>query len=74
MIDNHILWHEKLPFAFFAYHTTIETSTVAKPYFLVYYNKVVIPADIEMPSISISKETELSDAKLIQVCEENLHL
>ncbi|XP_049368656.1 uncharacterized protein LOC125833539 [Solanum verrucosum] len=56
------------------YRTTIRISTRATPYFLVYGNDVVIPAEIEIPSLRIIQEAELSDAKLIQVRLENLAL
>ncbi|XP_049372641.1 uncharacterized protein LOC125837594 [Solanum verrucosum] len=74
MIDNHRHWHEKLPFALLGYRTTIRTSTRATPYFLVYGNEVVIPAEVEIPSLRIIQEAELSDAKWIQGWLENLTL
>ncbi|XP_049369418.1 uncharacterized protein LOC125834305 [Solanum verrucosum] len=74
MIDNHRHWHEKLPFALQGYRTSIRTSTGATPYFLVYGNEVVIPAEVEIPSLRIIQEAELSDVKWIQVRAENLAL
>ncbi|XP_049358594.1 uncharacterized protein LOC125823237 [Solanum verrucosum] len=74
MIDNHRHWHVKLPFALLGYLTTIKTSTGATPYFLVYGNEAVIPAEVEIPSLRIIQEAELSDAKWIQVRVENLAL
>lgn len=63
MINNHKPWHEKLPFALLGYRTTIRTSTGATPYFLVYGNEVVIPAEVEILSLRIIQEAELDDAK-----------
>ncbi|XP_004243170.1 uncharacterized protein [Solanum lycopersicum] len=74
VIDNNRYWHEKLPFALLVYRTTIRTSTRATPYFLVYGNEVVIPAEVEIPSLRIIPEAELSDAKWIQIQAENLEL
>ncbi|KAK4722014.1 hypothetical protein R3W88_012247 [Solanum pinnatisectum] len=44
------------------------------PYFLVYGNEAVLPAEVEIPSLRIIQEAELSDAKWIQVRSENLAL
>ncbi|XP_015081388.1 uncharacterized protein LOC107025019 [Solanum pennellii] len=74
VIDNHRYWHEKLLFALLVYRTTIRTSTRATPYFLVYGNEVVIPAEVEIPSLRIIPEAELSDAEWIQIQAENLTL
>lgn len=63
MINNYKHLHEKLPFALLRYCTTIRTFTVAKPYFLVYGDKVVIPAEVQIPYLRIFQEVDLSDAK-----------
>ncbi|XP_070034500.1 uncharacterized protein [Nicotiana tomentosiformis] len=65
MVDNYKQWHEKLPFALLRYRTTVRTSTVATPYLLVYGTEVVIPAEVEIPSLRIIQEAELSDAEWI---------
>ncbi|XP_070014389.1 uncharacterized protein [Nicotiana sylvestris] len=44
MVENHKQWHEKLPFAFLGYRSTVRTSTRATPYMLVYGTEAVIPA------------------------------
>ncbi|XP_070042800.1 uncharacterized protein [Nicotiana tomentosiformis] len=36
MVDNYKKWHEKLPFAFLGYRTTVHMSTGGTPYLLVY--------------------------------------
>ncbi|XP_070045564.1 uncharacterized protein [Nicotiana tomentosiformis] len=46
IVDNYRKWHEKLPFAFLEYCTTIRTSTGATPYLLVYGTEVAIPAKV----------------------------
>ncbi|XP_049369401.1 uncharacterized protein LOC125834282 [Solanum verrucosum] len=74
MIDNHKHWHEKLHFALLGYRTTIRTSTGATHYFLVYGNEVVIPAEVEIPSLRVIQEAELDDAKWIQIRAKNLAL
>ena len=53
MIENHKQWHEKLPFSLLLYCTTVCTSTRATPYMLVYGIEVVIPAEVEIPSLRV---------------------
>ncbi|KAK4354625.1 hypothetical protein RND71_026819 [Anisodus tanguticus] len=72
MVDNYKHWHEHLPFALLGYRTTIRTSTGATPYPLVYGTKVVLPAEVEIPSLRIIQEAELSEAKWIQNRDEQL--
>ncbi|XP_070025537.1 uncharacterized protein [Nicotiana sylvestris] len=74
MVENHKQWHEKLPFAFLGYRTTIHTSTGATPYMLVYGTKAIIPAEVEIPSLRIIQETELRDAEWIRSHYEQLAL
>ncbi|KAE8654932.1 No pollen germination related 2 [Hibiscus syriacus] len=39
-------WHEKLPFALYAYRTTVRTSTGATPFSLVYGMEAVLPIEM----------------------------
>nr|XP_016503241.1 PREDICTED: uncharacterized protein LOC107821317 [Nicotiana tabacum] len=55
-----------LPFALLGYHTTIRTSTGETPYLLLYGTEGVIPAKVEIPSLIIIQDAELSDAEWIQ--------
>ncbi|XP_055801096.1 uncharacterized protein LOC129870360 [Solanum dulcamara] len=66
MIDNYKHWHKNFPFALLGYRTTIRTSTGATPYLLVYETEAVLPMEVEIPSLRIIQEAELSDAKWIQ--------
>ncbi|XP_070010171.1 uncharacterized protein [Nicotiana sylvestris] len=74
MVENHKQWHEKLPFALLGYRTTVRTSTGATPYLLVYGTKAIIPAEVEIPSLRIIQEVELSDAERIRSRYEQLAL
>ncbi|XP_070054287.1 uncharacterized protein [Nicotiana tomentosiformis] len=74
MEENHKQWHEKLPFSLLGYRTTVRTSTGATPYLLVYGTEVVIPVEVEIPSLRIIQEVELSDAEWIRSCHEQLAL
>ncbi|XP_015158391.1 uncharacterized protein [Solanum tuberosum] len=62
MIDNHRGWHEMLPYALLGYRKTVRTSIRATPYLLVYGTEADIPAEVEIPSLRIIQEDELSDA------------
>ncbi|XP_015158808.1 uncharacterized protein [Solanum tuberosum] len=66
MIDNRRGWHEMLPYALLGYRTTVRTSVGATPYLLVYGTEVVIPAEVEIPSLRIIQEAELSDIELVR--------
>ncbi|XP_070039743.1 uncharacterized protein [Nicotiana tomentosiformis] len=66
MVDNYKQWHEKLPFALLGYQTTVRTSAGATPYLLVYGTEVVILTEVEIPSLRIIQEVELSDAEWVQ--------
>ncbi|XP_070004439.1 uncharacterized protein [Nicotiana sylvestris] len=66
--------NEKLAFALLGYRTTVRTSTGATPYMLVYGTEAVIPAEVEIPSLRIIQEVELSDAKWIRSLYEQLTL
>ena len=67
-------WHEKLPFALHAYRTGVRTSTGATPYSLVYGMKVVLPIEVEIPSLRVLKEVELEKTEWIQARYEQLNL
>ncbi|XP_070006049.1 uncharacterized protein [Nicotiana sylvestris] len=56
------------------YRTTVRTSTGATPYMLVYGTEAVIPAEVEIPSLRIIQEAELSDAEWIRTLYEQLAL
>nr|XP_019069516.1 uncharacterized protein LOC109120307 [Solanum lycopersicum] len=63
MIDKQRGWHEMLPYAFLGYRTTVRTSTWATPYLLVYGTEAVVPVEVEIPSLRIIQEAELSNAE-----------
>ena len=59
-------WHEKLPFALHAYRIGVRTSTGATPYSLVYGMEVVLPIEMEIPSLRVLREIELEEAEWVQ--------
>ena len=67
-------WHEKLPFALYAYRIGVRTLIGATPYSLVYRMKVVLPIEIEIPSLRLLREVKLEKAEWVQARYEQLNL
>ncbi|WRX16388.1 Ribonuclease H domain - like 10 [Theobroma cacao] len=67
-------WHEKLPFALHAFRTSVRTSTGATPYSLVYGTEVVLPVEVEIPSLRVLMETKLEEAEWVRFRQEQLNL
>nr|XP_009771605.1 PREDICTED: uncharacterized protein K02A2.6-like [Nicotiana sylvestris] len=61
MVQGYRQWHEKLPFALLGYRTTVHTSVGATTYLLVYGTEVVIPDEVEIPSLRIIVEAGIED-------------
>ncbi|XP_049357063.1 uncharacterized protein LOC125821722 [Solanum verrucosum] len=66
MIDNRRGWHKTMPYALLGYRTTARTSIRATPYLLVYGTEAVIPVQVEILSLRIIPEAELSDAEWVR--------
>jgi len=49
-------WHEMLPFVLHGYRTSVRTLNGATPFSLVYGMKVVLPFEVEVPSLRILVE------------------
>ena len=56
-------WPSKLPFALWGYKTSIRTSTGAMPYALVYGIESVLPIELEVPSLRVLNESQISEAE-----------
>ncbi len=63
-----------LPFALHAYRTTVRISTGATPYSLVYGMEVVLPIEVEIPSLRVLKEVGLDEAEWVQSRIDQLNL
>ncbi|RDX85760.1 hypothetical protein CR513_32999, partial [Mucuna pruriens] len=72
MVVTYKDWHDMLPYALHGYLTSIQTSTWATPYSLVYDTKAVLPVEVEIPSLRVLTEVELSDAEWLNLIEEKL--
>ena len=59
-------WSEKLPFALWAYRTSFRTSIGATPYSLVDGMEAMPPVEIEMRSLRITLEQQISETEWAQ--------
>ena len=66
MVETSRDWSEKLHFVLWAYCTSFCTSTGVTPYSLVYGMETMLPAEIEMSSLRIALEHQISEAKWAQ--------
>ena len=61
MVKTSSDWSEKLPFALWAYRTSFRTSTGATPFSLVYGMEAVLQVEIEMGSLRVTLEKQVSE-------------
>ena len=66
MIETSQDWSEKLHFALWAYRKYFRTSIGATPYSLVYGMEAVLPIEIEMGSLRVALEQQISEAEWAQ--------
>ena len=67
-------WHEMLPFALHGYRTSVRTSIGATSFSLVYGMEVVLPFDVEVPSLRILAELGLEESEWAQTRFDKLNL
>ena len=63
-----------LPFALPGYRTSVRTSIGATPFSLVYEIEVVLPFEVEIPSLRILAESGLTESEWAQVRFDLLNL
>ena len=63
-----------LLFTLHGYRTLVHTSTGATPFSLVYGIEVVLPFEVEVPSLRILAESRLEESKWAQTCFDQLNL
>ena len=61
MIEIYRDWSKKLSFALWAYRTSFRNSIGATPYSLVYGMEAVLPIEIEMGSLRVALEQQISE-------------
>lgn len=59
--DNHINWHEYLPYTLWAYRTSIRIPIGATPFSLVYGMKAIILLELEIPSFRVQLQGLILD-------------
>ncbi|RVW90203.1 hypothetical protein CK203_041984 [Vitis vinifera] len=74
MIETSRDWSEKLPFALWACRTFFCSSIGATPYSLVYGMETVLPVEIEMGSLRVALEQQISEANWAQARLNQLNL
>ena len=74
MTDTYKDWHKYLLFALCAYHTFVHTSTGATSYSLVYGMEAILPTEVEIPSLKILSQTELSEVEWPNSRSEQLNM
>nr|XP_034920866.1 uncharacterized protein LOC118053664 [Populus alba] len=67
MVVTYKDWHEMLPFALYAYHTVVRTSTGTTLYALVYGMEAVMPLEVEIPSLRVLMDSRLEEAEWAKV-------
>ena len=63
-----------LPFAQQGFKTSVHTSTGVTPFSLVYGTNVVLPVEVEIPSLKVLMETKLDEAEWVQTRFNQLNL
>jgi len=67
-------WHEMLLFVLHGYRTSVRTSTGATPLSLVYGMEVVLPFEVEVPSLRILAKLGLEESEWAQARFDQLNL
>ena len=65
MVVTYKDWHKMLPFALHGYRTLAKTLTEATPFSLVYGMEVVLPVEVQIPSLRIMKDADLDEDEWI---------
>ena len=58
-------WHDMSPFSLHGYRTSARTSNGATPFSLVYGMEVVLPVEVQIPSLRSMKEACLDEDEWI---------
>lgn len=74
MVKTYKNWHKILPFTLHGYITSVHTSTGVTPYLLVYGMEVVLPIEVEIPSLRLIMEADLDEAEWVQSIYDQLNL
>ncbi|RDY09165.1 hypothetical protein CR513_06508, partial [Mucuna pruriens] len=78
MVITYKDWHEMLPYALHGYRTSVQTSTRATPYSLVYDIEAVLPIEVEIPFLRVlAKQLDqlsmIGEKRLNALCHDQLY-
>ena len=59
-------WPKKLPYALWGYRTTERISTGATPFSLTYGIEVVLPVELEVPSLRVMLKNQINEIEWVQ--------
>jgi len=62
-----------LPYALWAYRTSVRASTGATPYSLTYGSEAVLPIEVEIPSLRVLMESELEEGEWLRSRHDQLN-
>ena len=74
MTDTYKDWHEKLPFALYAYRSTVRTSIRATLFSLVYEMEAVLLIEVKILSLRVLMEAKLEETEWVQARYDQLNL
>jgi len=74
MVVTYKDWHEMLPFVLHGYRTSVRISIGATPFSWVYGMEAVLHIEVEIPSMRVLMEAELSEAQWVQSRYDQLNL
>ena len=66
MVETSSDWSEKLYFTLWAYRTSCHTFIGATPFLLVYGMKAVLPFEIEVSSLRVALEHQITETDWLQ--------
>jgi hypothetical protein len=67
VIKNRRDWHDRLFEALWAYCVTVHTPTQATPYSLVYGSEVILPLEVQLPSLWVAVHEEILNDEQIRL-------
>ncbi|XP_077239679.1 uncharacterized protein LOC143880569 [Tasmannia lanceolata] len=74
MTETYKDWSNKLPYALWAYRTSIRSSTGVTPYSLVYGIEAVLPVELRIPSLRVMIEASLPESEWAKARHQELQM
>ncbi|XP_077222031.1 uncharacterized protein LOC143855864 [Tasmannia lanceolata] len=74
MTETYKDWSNKLPYAVWAYRTSIRTSTGTTPYSLVYGMEAALPIELRIPFLRVMMEADLLESEWARARYQELYM